>query len=194
MKVLNSWLFHLQQIPHLVIAVPGGLVERVLDRGEPVVQVVAVGCGLPLAVGGGYAVDKKTLAGNIEKVVQAPPGYTVSLVAPPGTPGAPQGIRVVDDPNAPIAARVNAEDLYPFRLKEVTESVSARLNISLRPYDVLCSAEVHGTRNNPNDYYKFPYSSPTYSHALVDWLVRSYPTDSSFFAKAIATWNVKAVR
>jgi hypothetical protein len=134
---------------------------------------------------------RRSWLANIKKVVSAPPGIEFRVVpAEPLTtklPGATQ-IRVVEhDDSAPVYGRVYADATHPHRQKEVLQLVNQRLEgrKSVNSHDILSVRRVYSVdETNPEYVYKPKFSSPQYSDAFVDWLVRRYDEDQSFFDKA----------
>ncbi|HHT9119128.1 MAG TPA: RNA-binding domain-containing protein [Candidatus Hypogeohydataceae bacterium YC41] len=132
---------------------------------------------------------KKSWLGNIRKVVDAPAGYRVKVLPPEvresDLPGATP-IRIVDDPTAPAYRKIDPDQTYPNRQKEVVLLVNQKLNgrKSVTAYDIQSVRKVYRIDSNPNYYYKSKFSSPQYSNAFVDWLVEQFDKDSTFFDKA----------
>lgn len=127
---------------------------------------------------------------NVRKIVNASPEYKV-LALPPhvkldaaltATP-----IRITDEPGAPALRLETPDTTHPLRQKDVIQAVNRRLEgkKTVNAYDIWCVRKVHGIDTaKPQYYYKPKFGSPQYSQAFVDWLVRSYEQDPSFFDKA----------
>jgi len=133
---------------------------------------------------------RKSWLGNIKKVVNAPTGHKV-YIFPPNVkistePGATP-IRITNKKQAP-AYRLETPDLtHPYRQKEVIENVNRRLKGKkvINQYDILCVRRVYRINDSrPDFYYKSKYGVPQYSKEFIEWLVRSYKENSSFFDEA----------
>ncbi len=69
--------------------------------------------------------------GNIRKVVKAPIGYMVKVLPPTVIESKSKksnSIRIVDDPNAPAYRKIDSDQAYPYRQKEVVQIVNQKLN------------------------------------------------------------------
>jgi len=114
-------------------------------------------------------------------------GYKLALVQKPGdadivltkgeTGTRTQIVQVPKDPSK----------THPYRQKEVVEQVNAALNgaAKINRYDIQCVVKVHEVRKRPEFYYKGTVKgSPVqYSYAFVEWLLRQYRKDSTFFTQ-----------
>lgn len=133
---------------------------------------------------------RKAWLGNIRKVVEAPLGYTVQVIPPDvriSTHPASTPIRIVDEPSAPAFRLETPNNTHPYRQKEVVQIFNERLSgkKTITSYDVFCVRKVYKIdKSKPQYYYKPKYSSPQYSKAFVDWLIKSYEEDPLFFDKA----------
>lgn len=125
---------------------------------------------------------------GIAKVVTAPVGAIVSVLpAELRLSGAQEatGVRLVNDEGAPAFKAVRTDLLYPYRQKELTAQVNALLGASaISARDVYIVRKAHAIEEQPNFYYKPQYSSPQYSEAFADWMVKQYRNDPDFFSKA----------
>ena len=76
---------------------------------------------------------------------------------------------------------------HPYRQKEVIEKVNVALNgiAEINSYDVQCAVKVYEVRKRPEFYYKEAVKgSPSqYSPDFVDWLLKQYSNDSTFFTQ-----------
>jgi hypothetical protein len=71
---------------------------------------------------------RRSWLGNIRKVVSAPIGSHVQMLAPGiEATGVPTEIRLVTDPRAPEYRRLDPNITHPYRLKEVVAEVTKRL-------------------------------------------------------------------
>lgn len=130
---------------------------------------------------------RKSWISNIRKVIQAPAGYDERLVSEGAMESAVPGqVRVTYDPKSPQLRGINRDVTHPYRLKEVVQIVNKRLGETRKivPYDVICVRKVHGINAKRRYLYKRKFGSPQYSDAFVDWLVKQYERDPSFFVKA----------
>lgn len=135
---------------------------------------------------------RRSWLGNIRKVVQAPTGSIVNVVRP----GAPvdaamhaAAVRLVDDPEAPVYGRLNPDDTHPHRQKEVAKKVSERLagKRGVSPFEIQCVRKAHKIdETKPQYFHRSKFTSPQYSDAFVDWIVREFDKDYEFFDKARA--------
>jgi len=133
---------------------------------------------------------RKTWLGGIRKVVKAPPGHTISVVPTGSTGVSDQAIpaTISTDPAAPKFVPRNAEEIWPYRQKDLIKEVNKSLGkgIRMNPYDVQCiKREFDIMNSHPEFAYKSHHlSSPQYSSAFVAWIVRQVQADSDFFRKA----------
>jgi hypothetical protein len=132
---------------------------------------------------------RKALLGDVRKVVTAPPGATVHVIAPrrrgdmaPST----IPIRLVDDPSAPAFRQVDTDVTYPYRQKELLEAVNQRIGgaYHVNPHDLLSVRRAYSIDNQPQYFHKPKYASPQYSVDFLNWLVQRYREDLAFFVKA----------
>jgi hypothetical protein len=136
-------------------------------------------------------VDRKEFLKNVQQIAKAPARSSIAVL-PPGVteteePGATP-IRIVEDPNAPVYRKLNPDQTHPFRRKELTEEVRARLpkGVTFTPYDINVIRKVFDLDENDRFVY-FPfYASPQYSQEFADWIVVRVREDRSFFQKARA--------
>jgi hypothetical protein len=132
---------------------------------------------------------RKSWLGNIRRVVRAPVGSHVQVLPPrvveSDLPNAVP-IRVVEDPNAPAYRKVDYDHTHPYRQKKIIELVNQRLGNkkTVNSYDILSVRKVHKIHEKPEYYHKPKYSTPQYSEDFVDWLVKQYERDPSFFEMA----------
>jgi len=133
---------------------------------------------------------RKSWMSNVKKVVSAPIGHVLHMGPPDvrisissdATP-----VRITNNTEAPAYRLETPNDTHPYRQKEVIEKVNEKLKEGKRinQYDVLCVRRVHGIdESRPDFYYKPKYAAPQYSKEFIEWLVRSYESDSLFFDKA----------
>lgn len=126
---------------------------------------------------------------GIVKVVEAPPGTEVKVVAKVQPDGAP--VRLVNDPTAPAYYRVPIDETHPHRQKEVIEEVNKALAGSkkINTYNMQCVRFAHNIDAQPTFCYKQKFASARFSKAFVDWLIEQAQTDSTFFDSAKAKYD-----
>ena len=98
-------------------------------------------------------------------------------------------VRLVDDPEAPVYGRLNPDDTHPHRQKEVAKKVSERLagKRGVSPFEIQCVRKAHKIdETKPQYFHRSKFTSPQYSDAFVDWIVREFDKDYEFFDKARA--------
>jgi len=135
------------------------------------------------------AARREEWLGNIRKVIEAPPGATIAVVAaetpttlePDGVP-----VRLVDDPTASVLGRLHPDISHPYRLIDVMRMVNERLvgQTKVNAFDVQCVRQAHRVDENATFFYRMKFISPRYSDAFADWLVARFSKDAEFFAKA----------
>ena len=140
----------------------------------------------------------KTLLGNVRKVVAAPPGSTVHVIAPkrrgqsmPDT----VPIRLVNDPNAPVFRQIDIDAIYPYRQTELLETVNQRLAgiYHVNTYDLQCARRAYDIDKQPKYFHIPKFGTPRYSVDFVDWLVERYREDPEFFVKARAAYKSPSI-
>jgi hypothetical protein len=123
--------------------------------------------------------------GNIRKVVEAPMGARVSIVAPRTSPAeaSVMGVRLVHSPDAPEIPHWDPDKTHPYRQKELVTEINRVLadRGHVTSHDVLCVRRVHGVDENPNFSHKSKFGSRQYSSALVEWLAEEFGKNSDFF-------------
>lgn len=134
--------------------------------------------------------NRKSWLRNIRKVVEAPIGHTVRILPPEVVESENQSaipIRLVDDPTAPMYRKINPDQTHPYRQKEIVQIVNQKLSgkKTITSYDVQCIRKIYKIdQSKHNFYYKSKFASPQYSDAFVEWIVKQYEKDSSFFDEA----------
>jgi hypothetical protein len=132
---------------------------------------------------------RKTWLGGIRKVVKAPPGHTIRVV--PGSNLASDhtvAATISTDPAAPKFVPRNAEDIWPYRQKDLIREVNQALGKDaprMNPYDVTCIKQQFDVlRSHPEFAYKPHHlASPQYSASFVAWIVKQTASDPDFFHK-----------
>ena len=135
---------------------------------------------------------RRAWLGGIRKVVSAPAGHTVEVVAPGMTvTDASDAVRVrlVADSTAAPVHRLDPDTTHPYRQKEALLELNRRLGGAtiITSHDNLCVRRAYGIDDTrPEFYYCSKFGSPQYSAAYVEWLHSRYQVDSDFFRKARA--------
>lgn len=77
---------------------------------------------------------------------------------------------------------------HPYRMTEVVKKVQEALigKVNITPHDILSIVEIHNIRNCPEFYYAgtITGSVKQYSQEFVDWIVKKYNSNQSFFIEA----------
>ncbi len=125
---------------------------------------------------------------GISKVVAAPPGSTVQVVQHEvslrNTPDA-TAIRLTTDSAVPVFRAIQADELYPYRQKELLQKLSEHLGAKVAgQHDLQSVRRVHGIDENPTFSHKAQWSPRQYSDAFVDWLLEQYSRNQDFFRHA----------
>jgi hypothetical protein len=132
---------------------------------------------------------KESWLGGIRKVVEAPIGSQVVVVAASDseknrTPMS-QKFEIVKVPTSDAAHLLDPDAVYPYRQIEVIRQFMQILpEKRINQHDVLCIRRSHAIDAEPRFFYKARFASPRYSAAFVDWLVEEYRRDPQFFEKA----------
>jgi len=139
------------------------------------------------------AVDerRRSWLGGIKKVVSAPRGHRIEVVSPTAaiveSPAA-TGVRLTIDPHAPIVRSLNPDVTHPFRLKEATIELNKRLErrAMVSSFGIQCVRKTYSIDDgsHPEFFYEPKFGSPQYSREFVEWMVKQYESDSTFFRKA----------
>lgn len=132
---------------------------------------------------------RKALLGDLRKVVTAPRGATVHVLAPKKrgdpTPSA-LPIRLVDDPSAPAFRQVNTDATYPYRQTELLEAINQRIGggYHVNTHDLQCVRRVYAIDKQPKYLHKPKFGSPQYSDDYLLWVIQQFRADPAFFSKA----------
>lgn len=142
--------------------------------------------------------QRKGWLGGIAKVVTAPRGHRVEVVAPGYVLSKAEDaakVRLVSDPAATSVHRLDPDETHPHRQKELLVEVNRRLagNPRITGHDNLCVRRVHNIdTSRPEFYYCSKYGSPQYSDAYVAWLCDQFRNDADFFTKARALASARS--
>jgi hypothetical protein len=131
---------------------------------------------------------------GIAKVVEAPTGARIAVIAPEAQAANPSGavsLRLTNDPNAPAYYAVPIDSTHPFRQKEVVREVNKALagRKVINPSHILWIRRVHGIQKDISLCFTQNFATPRYSQAFVDWIVRRFQEDSEFFEKTKAQFD-----
>lgn len=132
---------------------------------------------------------------GIRKVIEAPAGHTITVVSSPpsGKKGTfqPEGMAISAEISAaPGAVRIvpqNAEELWPYRQKDLLSEVNKGIQASrpINGHDILCiNSHLGVLKNHPEFAYK-PHrlASPQYSKKYAVWIVEQFKQDAKFFKR-----------
>jgi len=113
------------------------------------------------------------------------PTFGTSSVALRDAPDAVP-IRLTNDENAPTLSVMQADKLYPYRLKELVKRLAERMGgqAVIGTHDLQCVRRVHKIDDDPMFSYQAQHSPRKYTEAFVDWLLSKYTEDSNFFKQA----------
>ena len=96
------------------------------------------------------------------------------------------------DPGALRVVPQNAEEVWPYRQKDLLQQVNKRINpASINGHDVICiNAELDTLKSHPEFAYK-PHrlASPQYSEEFINWIVDQHRTEPHFFARMREAYN-----
>lgn len=136
------------------------------------------------------AAIRKEWMGGVRKVIRAPTGSTVEVLppdvrasdSPTATP-----IRITDDPKAVVMGVADPDITHPYRQIDVIREIKSQFpDIRLTAFDMLSVRHTHSIDRDKKMVYKSKYSTPRYSQAFVDWVIKSYKADKRFFETAKA--------
>lgn len=133
---------------------------------------------------------RKSWLGGIRKVVQAEATETVTVISAPRLPKGGEVVRanLSSDPNAVRVVPGNAEEIWPYRQKDLIREVNKRLarRTQINTHDIFCIKKMFDILNKRPDfaYRAHHLSPPQYSDAFADWIASEFQKDSSFFEKA----------
>jgi hypothetical protein len=104
-------------------------------------------------------------------------------------------IRLTNDENAPTLSVMQADKLYPYRLKELVKRLAERTGgqTAIGTHDLQCVRRVHKIDDDPMFTYQAQHSPRKYAEAFVDWLLSKYAEDSNFFKQARDLVHMRSV-
>lgn len=128
---------------------------------------------------------------GIRQVVESEPGDTVQVVRGPaaGSEPALRGRIALDGDARAVPVRpTEADSTWPHRQKDVLQRVNAALSgeYKLTSHDIFSVKKQFDIDTKHPEFFYRPFirSSPQYSDAFIDWLVKQFRRDPSFFRKA----------
>jgi len=132
---------------------------------------------------------RKDWLSGITKVVRAPRGHLIS-VEPPSAATRTQAVVISNNPNDPRVYLGNAQEVFPFRQKELIEAVNAKLvgrgSINSRDATAI-NRKLDVLKAYPAFALKAHHRSITqYSQAYADWIVEQINSNSTFLIDARA--------
>jgi hypothetical protein len=133
-------------------------------------------------------VRKEWMAG-VRKVVNAPAGSAVSVLAPDvrqsDSPEATP-IRITRDPAAPEYRLVDPDVTHPWRQKELMTEINKSLpkEHQINQFDILSVRHLYDVDADPRYFHKSRFAAPQYSPGFAGWLLEQYARDPSFFEKS----------
>lgn len=130
---------------------------------------------------------RKSWLGGIKKVVHAPKGTNVSIV-----PQLPDGkgptVAISTDPTAPKVFLSNAEELFPYRQKELLREANRMLGkrAHINAHDATCiNRKIDVLKTMPQFAYRpHKLASTQYSHAYAHWIVEQILETPNFLKDA----------
>jgi hypothetical protein len=139
---------------------------------------------------------RKNWLGGIRKVVQSPPGETVTVLSSAKSPqrdGSVVHARITSGPSAVSVTPANAGEIWPHRQVDLVHEVNNRLRnqVTINSYDIQC---INKKLDVLKAYSEFAYKShkhaaPQYSNEYADWIVEQFRKDRNFFQKTRAQFR-----
>ncbi len=132
---------------------------------------------------------RKNWLADVRKVVRAPAGSKIAVLPPTiqhaDSPDA-LPIQIIDDPNAPTYRVVDVDRTHPYRAKEAILEIARRLpeGVTFNSFDLISVRKVHTVDDREEFTHEPKFGSRQYSQGFVDWVLREYNKDNSFFARA----------
>lgn len=130
--------------------------------------------------------ERKSLLQGVRKIVQAPQGSQVKVLPPEvfetDSPSA-MPIRIVDDLTAPAYHKLNPDQTHPHRQKEVIAEVNNSLpdKYQINSYDIQVTRKIHKLDSQEKFSYNPKFGPRQYSTELINWLIKQFKKDNSFF-------------
>ena len=133
---------------------------------------------------------RRSWLGNIRKVIEAPLNYRVQMVSPTDpTNTSVLTAKITGDSSAVPVRPHNANEIWPYRQKELVKAVNDMLDKSacVNSYDILCIRKKYDITPETRPEFAFrshPKASTQYSRQFAEWIVREYNKNKSFFVEA----------
>jgi hypothetical protein len=129
---------------------------------------------------------KHSWLSGIAKVVEAPAGSRVAILPPEDEAVFAKEVaefQLTDDPAAPQILALRLDRAYPHRQKEVVNAVNEKLagKKKINPRHAQAINLVHKVKENVKFCHTQKHASPQYSERFVDWIVKKYQEDETFF-------------
>ena len=125
---------------------------------------------------------------GVRKIIRAPAGSRVQVLPPEVRASDSRGatpFRITADPRARLVGLADPDSTHPFRQVDVIREIKSQVpDLHLTAYDMLCVRRAHTVEQDKRMVYKSKFSSPRYSQAFVDWVLKSYGADKEFFETA----------
>jgi len=124
--------------------------------------------------------------GDIKKVITAPPGYEVQMMPlSKKLPTEVTGVKIVNGNKGIPVKLVSYDDTHPYRQKEIIESFNQKTKKqkTINAYDIFCVRRIYNIDNKKIYFFKPKHGSPLYSDAFIEWIIKCYKKDHSFFEK-----------
>jgi hypothetical protein len=125
---------------------------------------------------------------GIVKIVEAPAGSRVVILPPASAPEGAGGalpMRLTDDSNATPYYAVPIDSTHPYRQKEVINELNSKLvGKQINAHDILCIRRVYEVQKDLKFCYTQNFTSPRYSEAFVDWIIKNHEQNNNFFENA----------
>lgn len=123
---------------------------------------------------------------GIAKVVEAPSGSEVHVLAPGDEATASGHVRFTSSQDAPSLPVGAIDQGWPYRQKEVVVAVNEKLagTRAINANHILNVRRAFDIEANGDFCYTQKHVSPKYSNSFVNWIVEQFEMDANFFEKA----------
>ena len=133
--------------------------------------------------------ERKKILNDVQKVVTAPKGHNITIAPPVSefnneSPSLP--VRVIDNNISMPVNVLNPDATHPYRQKEIINLIKDNTadDIKLNNYDMRVVNEIFKIKSNIVFCYNPRYSSPQYSQAFVDWVLKKITDNNNFFIQS----------
>ncbi len=143
---------------------------------------------------------QKMVLRNVRRIVKAPLGSTVEVIAPVRASGGlgpaavrattdkgAMPIRLTNEKNAPAYHLVDPDETHPLRMKELLSGLNKQLSMKISQYDVHAISEVHGCFARIEFAHKGKFGPRQYSPEFLTWLVAQLKKKPDFHRLAKST-------